>query len=113
MGHIGFFGMESDRATSEVIQRSKRLWIAVLHQAIEDAKGNVRSIEKSERSIGGIQREALIWIFHGISNTANSFNSICGLLDIDPDRARQRLRVVLGIRRGLDRTQQGVGERDG
>lgn len=113
VGHIGFFGMESDRATSDVIQRSKRLWIAVLHQAIEDAKGNVRSIEKSERSIGGIQREALIWIFHGISNAANSFNSICGLLDIDPDRARQRLRVVPGIRRGLDRTQQGVGEGEG
>ena len=113
MGHIGFFGMGSDRATLKVIHRSKRLWIAVLLQAIEDAKGNVRSIDKSERSIGGIQREALMWMFHGISNAANSFNSICGFLDIDPDRAQQRLRVVPGIRRGLDRTLQDVGEGEG
>ncbi len=117
----------------EVIQRLRRLWIAVLHQAIEDAKGNVRSVEKPGRNIGGIQREALVWIFnvefakrdlvpialreretgmpfHGISNGVNSFNSVCGFLDIDPDWARQRLRVVPEIRCGLGRTRLEVGE---
>ncbi|MFZ2525165.1 MAG: hypothetical protein WAW87_07595 [Candidatus Ferrigenium altingense] len=94
----------------EVIQRLRRLWIAVLHQAIEDAKGNVRSVEKPGENIGGIQREALMWIFHGISNGANSFNSVCSFLDIDPDRARQRLRVEPEIRCGLGRTRLDVGE---
>lgn len=107
---MGFFGVNTARNSLEVIQRSKRLWIAVLYQAIEDAKGNVRSIEKSDKSSGLVQREALIWIFHGIAKAANSFNSICGLLDIDPDRARQHLRLVPGIRRGLERARLGVGK---
>ena len=113
MGRMGFFGMGSERTSLEVIQRSKRLWSAVIHQAIEDAKGNVRSVEDSEKNIGGIQREALIWIFHGISKAANSFDSICGLLDIDPDRARQRLRLLPGIRQGLNRTGLDAGEGEG
>jgi len=102
--------MGSEGASMEVIKRLRRLWIAVLHQAIEDAKGNVRSVEKPGGNIGGIQREALMWIFHDISNGANSFNSVCGFLDIDPDRARQRLRVVPEIRCGLGRTQLDIGE---
>ena len=97
----------------EVTQRLRRLWIAVLHQAIEDAMGNARSLEKSEKSIGGIQREALMWIFNGISRAANSFDSICLLLDIDPDWARQRLRLVPGIRRGLDSAGLQVGRGEG
>ena len=110
---MGFFGSGSERASLEVIQRSKRLWVAVIHQAIEDAKGNVASVEESERSVGGIQREALIWIFHGISKMPNSFDSICGLLDIDPDRARQRLRLMREIRRGLDKAQLDASKEEG
>ncbi|WP_459723369.1 hypothetical protein [Sideroxyarcus sp. TK5] len=129
--------MGNEGVSMEVIQRLRRLWIAVLHQAIEDAKGNVRSVEKPGRNIGGIQREALMWIFNvefakrdlvplalrerdgeretgmpvnGIFNGVNSFNSVCGFLDIDPDRARQRLRVVPEIRCGLGRTRLDVGE---
>lgn len=104
---MGFFGSGSERTSLEIIQRSKRLWIAVLYQAIEDAKGSVKS---SEKSVGGIQREALRWIFHG-SRASNSFDSICGLLDIDPDRARQRLRLLPGIKRGLNKTGLDVGGR--
>jgi hypothetical protein len=107
---IGIVVIGNEGASMEVIQRLRRLWIAVLHQAIEDAKGNVRSVEKPGGNIGGIQREALMWIFHDISNGANSFNSVCGFLDIDPDRARQRLRVVPEIRCGLGRTQLDIGE---
>jgi hypothetical protein len=105
--------MGKECASMEVIQRLRRLWIAVLHQAIEDAMGNTRSLDKSEKSIGGIQREALTWIFNGIPRAANSFDSICLLLDIGPDWARRRLRLVPGIRRGLDsaglHTRRGEG----
>lgn len=94
--------MGSECTSFEVTQRLRRLWIAALHQAIEDANGNVRSAENQEVRIGGNQREALTWIFNGISRAANSFDSICLLLDIDPGWARQRLRLVPGIRRGLD-----------
>ncbi len=110
MWRIGIVVIGNEGASMEVIQRLRRLWIAVLHQAIEDAKGNVRSVEKPGRNISGIQREALMWIFYGISNGVNSFNSVCGFLDIDPDRARQRLRVVPEIRCGLGRTRLDVGE---
>jgi hypothetical protein len=109
---MGFVVMGSERISFEVTQRLRRLWIAVLHQAIEDARGNVRSVENLEIKIGGNQREALTWIFNGISRAANSFDSICLLLDIDPDWACQRLRLVPGIRRGLDSVglQAGRGE---
>jgi hypothetical protein len=59
----GSWGILADCAIREVAQRSKRLWIAVLHQAIEDAKGNTRSAEKSASTVEGEQRDALIWIF--------------------------------------------------
>jgi hypothetical protein len=105
VGFMGLFAAGSEDPSLEISQRPQRLWIAVLQQAVEDAKGNVRSIEDSERKAGSIQREALTWIFHGIPMLPNSFDSICGILEIDPDRARQRLRLLPGIRRGLDAGQ--------
>ena len=108
VGHMGFFGSGFEHTSLEVVQRSKRLWIAVLHQAIEDAKGCGRP---SEKNIGGIQHEALRWIFQGNSRAPNSFDSICCLLDIDPGQARQRLRLMPGIRRGLDKTGLDADER--
>lgn len=102
---MGLLAARTEGPSLEVRQRPRRLWIAVLQQAVEDAKGNVRSLEESERRAGSIQREALTWIFHGIPMLPNSFDSICGILEIDPDRARQRLRLLPGIRRGLDADQ--------
>lgn len=102
VGHMGFVVMGSEHTLFEVTQRLRRLWIAVLHQAIEDARGSVKSVENQDNRIGGNQREALTWVFNGIPSAANSFDSICLLLDIDPDWARHRLRLVPGIRRGLD-----------
>lgn len=112
VGHMGFVVMGSERTSFEVTQRLRRLWIAVLHQAIVDARGSVRSAENLEIKIGGNQREALTWIFNGISRAANSFDSICLLLDIDLDWARQHLRLVPEIRRGLNSAglQAGRGE---
>jgi hypothetical protein len=111
---MGLVVMGSERTSFEVTQRLRRLWIAVLYQAIEDARGNVRSAENQDNRIGGNQREALTWIFNGIPGAANSFDSICILLDIDPDWARHRLRLVPGIRRGLEsaglHTWRGEGE---
>ncbi|WP_291986586.1 hypothetical protein [Candidatus Accumulibacter sp. ACC007] len=97
----------------EIAQRLKRLWIAVLHQAVEDAKGNTRSAEKSASSVEGLQRDALIWIFHDRSRAGNSFRAICDLLDIDPDQARQHLRRAPAIRRGLRRARLDVGQGEG
>lgn len=107
MGFMGFVGVRSGCSSLEVRQRTQRLWIAVLQQAVEDAKGNVRSMDGEARKPGSIQREALTWIFHGIPMLPNSFDSICGILEIDPDRARQRLRLLPGVRRGLDAGELG------
>ena len=98
------------RSSREVVERSRRLWIAVLHQAIEDARG--RSVEVVGESVTGIQREALTWIFDEHSNAANSFSAICELLDIDPQWARLRFCRLPGIRRGLVSAQgdMNVGE---
>jgi len=109
----GPWGILRDSAVCEIAQRLKRLWIAVLHQAIEDAKGNARSVEKSASSVAGPQRDALIWIFHDRSRAGNSFRAICDLLDLDPDQARQRLRRVPAIRRGLQRTGLDTGQGEG
>ena len=113
MRRTGSWGVLADCAVCEIAQRSKRLWIAVLHQAIEDAKGNTRSAEKSASTVEGVQRDALIWIFHDQSTAGNSFHAICDLLDLDPDQARQRLRRVPAIRRGLHRTRLDVGQGEG
>jgi hypothetical protein len=50
---MDFFGMGSGRTSIEVVQRYKRLWAAVIHQAIEDAKGNVSSVEDSKKKHKG------------------------------------------------------------
>ena len=109
----GSWGLLADCAVREVAKRSKRLWIAVLHQAIEDAKGNTRSAEKPASSVEDPQRDALIWIFHDRSRAGNSFRAICDLLDIDADQARQHLRRVPAIRRGLRRARLDVGQGEG
>ncbi|WP_291994110.1 hypothetical protein [Candidatus Accumulibacter sp. ACC003] len=113
MRRTGSWGILVDCAEREVAKRSKRLWIAVLHQAIEDANGRTRSAEKSASTIGDVQRDALIWIFHDQSTAGNSFHTICDILDLDPDQARQRLRRVPAIRRGLHRTRLDVGQGEG
>jgi hypothetical protein len=109
----GSCGIRADCAVREVAKRSKRLWIAVLHQAIEDAQGNTRSAEKSARTVAGPQRDALIWIFCDRSRARNSFRAICDLLDLDPDQARQRLRRVPAIRRALRQARLDVGQGEG
>ncbi len=103
--------MRPEQTARVIAQRSRRLWIAVLYQAIEDAKG--WSAQTSGSGIGGIQQEALTWIFHDRSRAANSFYSICDLLEIDPDWARQRLRRVPAIRRGLLKARCDRGEVEG
>ncbi|WP_299158651.1 hypothetical protein [Accumulibacter sp.] len=109
----GSWGILCDSAVCEIAQRLKRLWIAVLHQAIEDAKGYTRSAENPASSVEGLQREALIWIFYDRSGAGNSFRAICDLLDIDADQARQHLRRVPAIRRGLRRARLDVGQGEG
>lgn len=105
--------MLPERMSRVLAQRSKRLWTAVLHQAIEDAKGNARSPASSEAEIRRLQCESLTWIFHDRSKAAHSFHAICDLLDIDPDWARQRLCRVPAICRGLERAHGNVGEEEG
>jgi len=93
--------MRHEHAARVSAQRSKRLWIAVVQQAIDDAKGRSSFAPGSPEEIESIQREALRWIFQDRLPVANSFDSICDLLDIDPDRARERLRQNPAIRRGI------------
>jgi hypothetical protein len=98
--------MRHEQAARVFAQRSKRLWIAVVQQAIDDAMGRASFAPGSPEEIRSNQREALSWIFHDRSPAANSFHSICDLLDIDPDRAREHLRQDPAIRRGLARARR-------
>ena len=101
------------QTTRVIAQRAKRLWVAVVHQAIDDAKGHARFATNSPEEIRSIQREALTWIFLDRSNVANSFQSICDILDIDADWARKRLCRIPAIRRGLASVRLGVGKGEG
>ena len=105
--------MLHEQAARVFAQRSKRLWIAVVQQAIDDAVGRTSFAPGSPEEIQCIQREALSWIFHDRSPAANSFHSLCDLLDIDPDRARERLRQNPAISRGLARTRRQLGGEGG
>jgi len=98
--------MRHEHAARVFAQRSKRLWIAVVQQAIDDAMGRASFAPGSSDEIQSIQREALRWIFQDRLPVANSFRSICDPLDIDPDRARERLRLHPAIRRGLARARR-------
>ena len=98
--------MRHEHAARVWAQRSKRLWIAVVQQAIDDAMGRASFVPGSPEESQSIQREALRWIFQDRSPAANSFHSICDILDIDPDRARERLRLHPAIRRGLARARR-------
>jgi len=98
--------MRHEQAARAFAQRSKRLWIAVVQQAIDDAMGRASFAPGSPEEIQCIQREALRWIFLDRVPLANSFHSICDILDIDPDRARERLRLHPAIRRGLASAQR-------
>lgn len=102
--------MRHEHAARVWAQRSKRLWIAVVQQAIDDAMGRASFVPGSPEEIQCIQREALRWIFQDRSPVANSFHSICDILDIDPDRARERLRLHPAIRRGLARARRQRSE---
>jgi hypothetical protein len=93
--------MRPEHTARVIAQRSKGLWIVVVHPTIDAAKGGAKSASHSPNEIRSIQREALTWIFHDRSRVANAFHSICGRLDPDPDGARQRLRQVPAIRRGV------------
>ncbi|EXI71419.1 MAG TPA: hypothetical protein PK440_20940 [Candidatus Accumulibacter phosphatis] len=105
--------MRHEHAARVFAQRSKRLWIAVVQQAIDDAMGRGSFAPGSPEEIQCVQREALRWIFHDRSSAANSFHSLCDLLDIDPDRARERLRQNPAIRRGIASARcQRSGEGD-
>ena len=105
--------MRHEHAARVWAQRSKRLWIAVVQQAIDDAMGRASFAPGSPEEIQSIQREALRWIFQDRSPVANSFHSICDILDIDPDQARECLRLHPAIRRGLTRARrQRSGEGD-
>lgn len=101
--------MRHEHAARVFAQRSKRLWIAVVQQAIDDAMGRASFAPGPPEEIESIQREALCWIFQDRVPVANSFHSICDLLDIDPDRARERLRLHPAIRRGLARARRRCG----
>ncbi|MDD5296533.1 MAG: hypothetical protein PHU46_06425 [Rhodocyclaceae bacterium] len=62
----------------------RRLWTAVLTQAVRDVE-NGTDLEREQ---------ALVWIF-GRQQVRNGFDAICQWLDLDPDRAR----VTLMLRR--------------
>ncbi|WP_374690688.1 hypothetical protein [Accumulibacter sp.] len=98
--------MRHEHAARVLAQRSKRLWIAVVQQAIDDAMGRASFAPGSPEEIEIIQREALRWIFQDRVPVANSFHSICDLLDIDAGRAREGLRLHPAIRRGLARARR-------
>ena len=65
----------NEKQNNAQVQASKRLWLSVLLQAIDDLK------RKGERD------RALVW-FESKNDEINSFIGICENLGIDPDMAR-------------------------
>ena len=76
----------------EDCQRHRNLWAEVIRVAIADA-------QMSGKNFSGYRKDAINWIFDdGRAREANSFVSICSLLDFPPERIRARLRKILGMR---------------
>lgn len=83
---VQFFG---ERRGGARIEPVKRLMSAVLEDAVGCFERNLRARSASRR-----RRflEAEHWLFKGSESTGLfSFESVCGVLDIDPDRLRRAL----------------------
>jgi hypothetical protein len=69
----------------------QRLMIAVLQDAFECIEKHRFSTDSHRRRLF---REAEEWFFADEAEWPYSFESICGVLDLDVDAVRQRLRIV-------------------
>jgi predicted DNA-binding ribbon-helix-helix protein len=69
--------------------QARRLWSAVLIQAIKDSRNRAKEMKS-------IRAEALEWIKSN-SNYENSFCAICTILDLNPAKTREK--ILSGDRR--------------
>ena len=77
-------------------QRHRSLWAEVIRLAIADAR-------MKGKNFSSLRKDAINWIFDDRRAVeANSFVSICGLLDVPPGRIRDRIRKILEIEGGVD-----------
>jgi hypothetical protein len=70
------------------LRRHLRLWVGVLHLAIDDVRGIGAGSTKSDRALR--MEQARTWVRSDNREVA-SFHWICVTLDIDPERARARI----------------------
>jgi len=69
----------------------QRLMIAVLHDALDClAKSRSAQDTRGQR----LFRETMQWFLSPDADWPYAFECICGVLDLDPDAVRQRLRVM-------------------
>lgn len=80
---------------------TKRLWRAVLKQAVQDLMLPVVRT-KGEVSVSVHSRSALHWLRGTRDAGPGSFGFVCTVLSIDPDRARRNLLARRELRRLLE-----------
>jgi hypothetical protein len=83
---------EGDQRTRQLFAAHRRLWSAVMWQALSDAVLFVNATKKFHVSC---QEDALEWFTSGDTHVG-SFIWICeSVLGLDPDRVRERTRALV------------------
>jgi hypothetical protein len=76
------------------VEPLKRLWTEVLLKAVDDFRRSSRQLPDGTRPgrRQALFNEVSTWLFYRRGDHRfNSFESICGYLDLDPDAIRRRL----------------------
>lgn len=68
----------------------RQLWALVLQRAIDDLFLR-KVIHSKGNSHGNYKNSASTWIFNGNKQAFNSFENVCLILDLDPDRVRNEI----------------------
>jgi hypothetical protein len=85
----------TEREGSDVTEPEMNLWIAVLNQAVKDAKALVQKVENNPYLWSNpLFRSEVIHLkryFRSKSMEPGSFTFICDLLDMDPEQAAKQI----------------------
>lgn len=73
----------------------KKLWAAVLEQAIRDYAGTrYKMVSGQTVAQKRDMRAAKVWIFYSDRTDETSFNTVCSILGMDPEYARKLIKEI-------------------
>lgn len=76
---------ETDRGTDEAAELDRALWLSVIAQALEDAKGNKASVSLAERA------QARAWL----TGHSADFREVCALAGLEPECVRHQAHKII------------------